>query len=570
MVSKLSALLVVILALASTHIAQRPDFNRPQTYDAQHYLLNVRFDHAKRTVFGDVSVRIRPLKEGFREARFDAVGLKFESVKLGLKDLKYRADGKTIAVTLDRDYKTGEDITIRFKYSANPKKGVYFVDEKKEKDKVIHSAQIWTQGESEEARHWFPSFDHPSDKATTEQIITVKTPNTVIGNGELLSETKNADGTATFHYKMPVPHSTYLVSFIVGEYEKFVDKYGDVDVTLTNYLYPNNAALNKNAYGKTKDILKAFEELTGVKYPFNKYDQTIVGSFAFGGMENITATTMADTEIAFANLDFLRGNVEDLVSHELAHSWFGNNVTAKNWAELWLNEGFATFMEAAVREKLYGRNEYIRKIGVDVESFMADDEISKGRFGLFNLTAANTDKLFDRPAVTYNKGSVVVHMLREQVGDANFWKAINLYLTRHRFANVETTDLQRAMEETSGQKLDWFFAQWVYGTSYAKLNIKQRYDEPSKSLVFDIEQTQKGDLVPTAFRLPLDIQIKFPDGHGPIKTERLEITDRKQTISIPVPTKPETVTFDPDTKLPLVAIKPTGTQPPPATPVPPA
>jgi aminopeptidase N len=546
--------LTLVLIVASTVFAQRPDFNRAQTYDAQHYLLNVRFDHVKRTVFGDVTASIKPLKDGFREARFDAVGLKFESVKLGDKNLKYKADGKSIAVTLDREYKKGDEITIHFKYSATPKKGIYFVDEKKEKDKVIHSAQIWTQGEAEEARHWFPSFDHPSDKATTEQIITVKTPNTVIGNGELLSNTKNADDTSTFHYKMSIPHTTYLVSFVVGEYEKFEDKYRDI--TLTNYLYPNNAALNHKAYGKTKDILKAFEELTGVNYPFNKYDQTMVANFAFGGMENITATTMADTEIAFANLDFMRGNVEDLVAHEIAHSWFGNNVTMKNWAELWLNEGFATFMEAAAREKLYGRREYIRKIGVDAESFMADDEVAKDRFGLFNETAANTDKLFDRPAITYNKGGVVIHMLREQVGDTNFWKAINLYLTRHRFGSVETTDLQRVMEETSGQKLDWFFAQWVYAVSYPRLTIKQRYDEPTKSLVFDIEQTQKGDKVPKAFRLPLEIQIKFPGATGPIKTERLEITDRKQTISIPVPTKPETVTFDPNAKLPLIALKP--------------
>ncbi len=549
-----SALLTIFLLAPATN-AQRPDFNRAQTYDAQHYLLNVQFDHAKRTVFGDVTVRIKPLKDGFREAQFDAVALKFESVKLGEKDLKYKADGKTIIVTLDRDYKTGEEITIRFKYSATPKKGIYFVDEKKDKDKIIHSAQIWTQGEAEEARHWFPSFDHPSDKATTEQVITVKQPSTVIGNGELLSIAKNDNGTATFHYKMSIPHSTYLVSFVVGEYEKFEDKYRDI--TLTNYLYPNNTALNKNAFGKTKDILKAFEELTGVQYPFNKYDQTIVANFSFGGMENITTTTMADTEIAFANLDFLRGTIEDLVAHEIAHSWFGNNVTCENWAELWLNEGFATFMEAAVREKLYGRKEYIRKIGVDAESFMADDEVSKGRFGLFNETAANTEKLFDRPAITYNKGSVVVHMLREQVGDANFWKAINLYLTHHRFASVETTDLQKVMEETSGQKLDWFFAQWVYGTSYPKLSVKQRYDETAKSLVFDIEQTQKGESkVPQAFRLPLEIQIKFPDGHGPIKTERLEITDRKQTLTIPTGTKPSEVTFDPNSKLPLLAIKP--------------
>src|SRR5690606_19587666 len=189
---------------------------------------------------------------------------------------------------------------------------------------------------------------------------------------------------------------------------------------------------------------------------------TMVANFEFGGMENITATTMADSEILLANFDFFRGNVEDLVAHEIIHSWFGNIVTCKNWAELWLNEGFATFFEAAVREKMYGRRDYIRKITNNAENFMADDVRGGRRFGLFNQTAANTGGLFDRPAVTYDKGGVVIHMLREQVGEEAFWKALKLYLDRHKYGSVETQDLRRVMEETSRQELGWFFDQWLY------------------------------------------------------------------------------------------------------------
>ncbi len=546
-----TAFFVLFAAAAS---GQLPNFNRTSNYDVQHYTIRVKFDHRARTVFGDTTVELKPLADSFRTVELDARDLKFESVRLDGADseLKYRAAAGKVAVTLDRAYKTGETIKLRFRYSAKPKKGVYFVDERVKDGKVVHSAQIWTQGEPDEAHHWFPSFDHPSDKATTEQMITAEKGFEVIGNGERVSLTENADGTVTHHFRMTIPHTTYLVSFVIGKYEKFTDKYRDV--SLTNYLYPGTGQLNTLAYGRTKDMLKAFEEMTGVDYPFNKYDQTVVANFAFGGMENITATTMADTEINYAQLDFLRGNVEDLVSHEIAHSWFGNNVTMRNWAELWLNEGFATFMEAAIRERLNGREDYIRKLSLNAEEAMADDAARKNAFGLFNRTAGDTSKLFDRPSITYSKGGVVVHMLREQVGDANFWKGVNLYLTRHRFGSVETPDLMRAMEEVSGQKLDWFFDQWVYGTSHPKLTVRQQYDDTAKALVFNIDQTQTGGpLVPKAFRLPLEIRVKFPD--GTTRTETLNITDRKQTISIPTATKPSEVTFDPAFKLPLIELK---------------
>ena len=531
----------------------RPNFNRLQTYDVQHYILRVNFDRANKKVFGETTVRLKPLKKGMSTVELDAAGLTFESItdEDGGKILKYKTKGEKVSIMLNKTYSPADVISLRFKYSATPKKGVYFVDERKENGRVINAAQIWTQGEPDEAHHWFPSFDFPSDKATSEEIITVQKGETVIGNGELIEQKDNPDGTATFHFKMPVPHSTYLTSFVVGKYSRVAGSYKDIE--LGYYVYPGTQSIVKPAYGKTGDILRVFEELTGVDYPFNKYEQTVVSGFTFGGMENITATTMADTEIYSADNDLSKAGVEDLVSHEAAHSWFGNLVTCKNWAELWLNEGFATFMEASFREKMYGRDSYIRKIRYDADTFLADDAVNKERNGLFNLNAGDVNKLFDRPATTYNKGGVVLHMLREEIGNAAFWKGVNIYLNRHKFANVESGDLRKSMEEASGKELRWFFDQWVYGIGSPKLTVKQVYNAKSKILTLSIEQTQKTDkLTPQAFSIPLNVEVTTEAGG---KTEKLNITKRRQSFSIKLDSAPTGIKFDRLEKIPLKTVK---------------
>jgi aminopeptidase N len=279
----------------------------------------------------------------------------------------------------------------------------------------------------------------------------------------------------------------------------------------------------------------------------------MVAQFQFGGMENITATTMSDTEIFFADTGFGKNAVMDLVSHELAHSWFGNMVTCRNWAELWLNEGFATFMEAAYREKAFGRDDYQAKIRRDAAQFLVDDTVNRKRHGLFNQRAGDVSSLFDNPATTYNKGGVVIHMLREQLGNEIFWKGVNTYLTRHRFGSVETTDLQRAMEEVSGQDLKWFFEQWVYSISSPKIDIRKTYSAGTKTLKLTVTQTQKPEnLVPAVFKLPMDIEIKTAKGG---KVQTIDITKRLETFSIQLDGPPTAVNFDPGGKIPLKTIK---------------
>ncbi|HEV8160692.1 MAG TPA: DUF3458 domain-containing protein, partial [Pyrinomonadaceae bacterium] len=244
-------------------------------------------------------------------------------------------------------------------------------------------------------------------------------------------------------------------------------------------------------------------------------------------------------------------DVEDLVSHELAHSWFGNLVTCRNWAELWLNEGFATYMEAAYREKKYGRADYLRKIRENAQLFFVDETINRNRHGLYNLSARPDDSIFD--ITTYQKGGAVIHTLRETVGTENFWKAVNLYLTRHKFQNVETSDLQKVMEEVSGKDLNWFFAQWVYGGGYPKLNITQVYNAATRSLDLTVMQTQDSDkITPEAFILPLEIEITTANG---TKIEKLEIKKREEVFSLKVDGKPAKIVFDKEEKIPLKTVK---------------
>ena len=537
--------------------AQSPkqNSNRIRTYDVHHYIIRTNFDRANKILFGDTIVQLKPLKESFRIFELDAANMQFESVKLdsGNSDLTYKISGEKIVITLNKAYSPADTISVRIKYSTKPKKGVYFVDALEGDGEVERAAQIWTQGEAEEAHHWFPSYDFPDDKATSEQFITVEKSETAIANGELLETKENTDGTKTFHYKMPVAHSTYLTSFIVGTYVKISDSYKNIPLGF--YVYPDRAAIAPLAFGKTKQMMGVFEELTGVNFPYNKYDQTIVANFQFGGMENITTTTMADSEIFLAGFGFAKGNVEDLVSHELAHSWFGNLVTCKNWSELWLNEGFATFMEAAYREKANGREDYLRKIKEDARLFIIADAVSKNRHGLFFKEAKGDEALFDQnnAPIAYQKGGAVIHTLRETVGTENFWKAINVYLNRHKFGNVETMDLQKVMEETSGMKLDWFFRQWVYGAGYPKLTVKQVYNPKTQTLKLTVVQTQNTDnQTASIFTLPTDVEFITPGG---TKTEKIEIRKRVENFTFSVKAKPTKIVLDRDERIPLKTVK---------------
>lgn len=380
---------------------------RVRTFDAEHYTIRTSFDRQNKTVFGETTVRVKPLASDFKTLELDHVNLSVESVTLNGKPLQFVANKQNLQIALDKVYNSADSIEITIKYRAvKPAAGIRFVEALRKNDREVRSAQIWSQGEPEENKHWFPAYDSPDDKATSEQFITVEADETAIANGELVEIKTNADKTRTFHFRMTVPHATYLTSLVVGKYSKVEDKYKNVPLAF--YVYPGTESIVPLAYGKTKQMFAFFEDKLKIDFPFQKYDQTVVGDFDFGGMENITATTMDENTIYVAREAKFLHETENLVSHELAHSWFGNLVTCKNWSNLWLNEGFATFFEAAFIERERGRAAYLAEMSSNARQFQRESDYLK--HPLLNPRAQPNALLFD--STTYQKGGFVVHMLR--------------------------------------------------------------------------------------------------------------------------------------------------------------
>lgn len=508
-----------------------------RAYDVQHYIIRTSFDVPRKTVIGEVELTFKPLNAGLRTIELDAASMRIEQVTLASgASLRSLLQDERLLITLDRAYEPADSITLKIRYRARPQRGLFFVNASRE-DGFRRPPLVYTQGEPEDNHNWFPCYDFPDDKATSEQYITTGASEVAISNGKLVETINNPDGTHTFHWVMEQPHSTYLTSLVVGDYAKLTDSYKNVP--LEYYTYRGTEEQARKVFGETPEMMKWFSNVLNYEYPYDKYAQTIVGNFAFGGMENITATTFAEMEILYADGNDPSDPTVDLVSHELAHSWFGDLVTCKDWAHLWLNEGFATFMEASYREHRSGREAYLAALQEDAKEYFREDP-GRRHHPLVNPRYPLSMELFD--ATTYKKGAFVIHMLRETVGDELFWKALNVYLNEFKYRSVETRDLQRVFERVTGQQLEWFFDQWMYKAGYPELRVRSNYQAAQQTLVLTVTQTQKpvGD-TPAAFRLPVALEILTPSGWH---TERIEITQRTQSFNIKLDGTPRSVIFD--------------------------
>jgi aminopeptidase N len=336
---------------------------RSRKIDVKHIVIDLRFDWDKEQALGTSTLTLAPFSDS-DHITLDAAAMTINSVKNAAgQDLKFtvdpKADNDNLDITLDRVYKSGEDVTVKVDYATNYVnkadqdtaigsfgRGLRFI--KPTADQPNKPRQIWSQGESEFNRYWFPSYDSPNDFRTTELIATVAKPFTVVSNGKLMSTKENADGTRTFDWKMDQPYSNYLTSIVVGEYKEVVQDFEGTPVIA--YGYPNET---KEVAATVKNLpatIKFFSDITGVRYPYPKYSQTFVEDFG-GGMENISATTQIE-EMIHDERELLDTDSESLQSHELGHQWFGDYVTCRDWGQIWLNESFATYMQAMWDEKL--------------------------------------------------------------------------------------------------------------------------------------------------------------------------------------------------------------------------
>ncbi len=528
-----------------------PQFIPDHPFDTHHIALDLHFNWALEQAIGTETISLAPLVANLSSIELDAANITFTSVKLASgTSLKYETDpaNEKLRITLDHQYQPAQELTLAIAYHTNGPQskrigltggGLRFI--KPTAEDPARPKQIWSQGESEYNHYWFACYDHPNDFFTSELTATVEKPLTVVSNGKLLQTKENQDGTRTFHWSIEQPHASYLSSLVVGEYTPIVSEYEGIPV-ITN-VYPSQLAEGKITSARLREMVQFFSEKTGLKYPYAKYAQTMARDFG-GGMENISATTQTDNMIHDARTE-LDQTSDGLQSHELAHQWFGDYLTSRNWSDIWLNESFATYFQAMWDEHKLGRDDFLYK---DVranqrEYFTAWKQ--GNRRPIVTKNYSNPDAVFDTYA--YPRGGAVLHMLRRSLGEENWWRAINYYLHKYAHQPVETEQFRVAIEESTGQSMDSFFDQWLYKMGHPVFRVTQDYDGARRTLKLIVEQRQQLDPeshYPQAlfFRIPLDIEI----GTGSAtRIENILIEPLKeQTFTFKVDTRPLLVSFD--------------------------
>ncbi|MSQ28030.1 MAG: hypothetical protein EXR51_07835 [Dehalococcoidia bacterium] len=513
-----------------------PRFAPDRTALVRHIRLEIDLDIPNKSISGMCTTTLEAVAPGLESIIFDAVELRVGGVTLeGAGALDYESEGDQLRVKLPAPANPGERFTIRIAYRATPRRGLYFIGpDEAYPDKPL---QVWSQGQDEDSRHWFPCLDYPHQKATSEVIATVPQELFALSNGALVETTQDhGRGTKSYHWRLDVPHSCYLITLAVGDFAEIEERAGGVPVV--SYVQRRRKEEARRTLGRTPDMVAFFSENLGVPYPYDRYAQVFVADFIFGGMENTTATTLTDTVLydERAALDY---NVDSLVAHELAHQWFGDLLTCADWSHGWLNEGFATYFDALYREHHLGDDEFRYWLQGVAETYFSEDPGHYRRPIVSNVYHEPID-LFDRHL--YEKGALVLHLLRSELGDALFWKALGHYVTKHRTQSVVTLDLQRAVEEATGRNLERFFQQWVHRPGYPEFKVSYAWDEAAKSAKLTVAQTQGEGLDTPVFAVPLEIE--FGGASGPV-TRRVEISEKTHTFYLPLPEKPLSVRVDP-------------------------
>lgn len=518
--------------------AAKPRYGPDRPAKVEHISLTLSFDFAKKILYGRCATTFTAVAAKVAHVELDAAQLTILKVSTPTgRRLPFEHAGSKLRILLDKPLATGKSATVVVQYEARqPRQGIYFIgpDEAYPKKPV----QVWTQGQDEDAHYWFPCIDYPNAKATTEVKATVPAGFFVLSNGVLNKMTSDARAkTATYHWTMDVPHVTYLVSCVAGKFSKHTDVVDGIPVSY--YVRPGREADGERSFGKTPKMLAFFSERLNYPYPYAKYAQIAVADFIFGGMENTTATTQTDTTLhdARAHLDF---SSDPLVAHELAHQWFGDLLTCRDWSHAWLNEGFATYFEALFREFDKGEDEFqYCRVGLQ-DAYKREDLDHYRRSIVTNVYMEPVD-LFDRHL--YEKGASVLHMVRTQLGDDLWWKAMSRYVMDNAFRNVETVDLARAIEEVSGRNFTPFFDQWVMHAGHPEFDVGFEWDSDAGLAAVTVAQTQRVDDQTPLFTVPVTIEFGLPGGNN--ETFEVVCDAPAQTFHFTLRAKPETCVFDP-------------------------
>jgi len=518
----------------------KPHYAPPKEFRTLHRKIELSVDFQKKSVSGFCTLDIEPIRHDLREVHIDACELDIRSCAVDGEKVDFGYDNTVLTVPLPE---RGVHHSIQVEYSASPKEGLYFTSPDTEHPEK--EVQAWTHSEPESARFWYPCHDHPSDKSSSEMVIRVPKGFRVISNGKLLS-TREEGESVVFHWKEDTPHSSYLSSFVAGRFGEITQ---EVHGLKLHYNFPESKRGDVVRYfGETPRIIEVLEELTGMKYPYEKYDQTTVEDFLAGGEENLNATTLAtnyypeagteeDFQPAYSNPFTTAVN---LVAHEAAHQWYGDWVTCSDWCHAWINEAWATYLQSLYVEKTRGADFMRWEMRArEVEYF--DEDETEYRRPIVDREYVWPHDVFDH--TTYRKGASMLHELRYVMGDDSFFRGTAEFLRRHAKACADTDDMRKAMEAVSGLQLEEFFEQAFLKPGYPEFHVEYGWDDAAKTATLRVKQEQDTSDGTPVFKLPCDVV--FYVG-GARKKFRVTLDSAEQSVVFSLDARPSVVEFDPE------------------------
>ncbi|MGB7443064.1 MAG: M1 family metallopeptidase [Coleofasciculaceae cyanobacterium] len=522
----------------------RPHYNPDRPGQVKHIFLNLELDFAKQSCSGVCTITLTPICNGIKQLVLDAVSLTIESVQIESTAQPFDYDGEQLHIRLLEATEAAKDIKIAIAYGVeNPQRGIYFIGPNQ--DYPNKPTQVWTQGEDEDSRFWFPCFDYPGQLSTSEIRVRVPKSLIAISNGELIATEEDGE-SKIYHWLQQEIHPTYLMTLAVGDFAEIRDEWQGKPVTY--YVEKGQEEDARRSMGKTPRMMDFLSKKFGYPYPYPKYAQVCVDDFIFGGMENTSTTLLTDRCLMDerAALDNMR--TESLVVHELTHQWFGDLVVIKHWSHAWIKEGMASYSEVFWTEHEYGKDDAAYYLLGEARSYLEEDS-SRYRRPIVTHIYREAIELYDRHL--YEKGACVYHMIRTELGDELFGKTIETFVADNAHATVETVDLLRAIEKATGRNLLFLFDQYVYRGGHPDYQVAYSWDGDSKLAKVTVTQTQaregKNGSKSELFDLKIPIAFGYVSPNSEVEklqTFKVRIHEREQSFYFPLEQKPEFVSFD--------------------------
>ena len=509
--------------------------------------LHISFNYSEKQADGLAVITLKPHFYPSDSLILDAKEFDIKYIHLKTKNrsipLSYSYKNNKIRIKLNKTYTHNDTFKIEINYVANPQKvkkntnswaiqdnkGLYFINADTD------NPQIWTQGETQSNSCWFPTIDSPNQKMTQDFYITVKNDFLTLSNGKLISSVPNPDGTKTDYWKQTKPHAPYLAMIAVGKFSVIKNHWRDIPLNV--YVEKGKEEKADKIFGKTDKMIEFFSRKLNYDFPWDKYSQIVVKNFVSGAMENTGAVVFGEYVLNFKS-EYQRMTNETVVAHELSHHWFGDLVTCESWSNLPLNESFATYFEYLWIEHEYGRFEADDHLADDFMSYNFEHFFKD--VNLIRFYYKHRDDMFDTHS--YQKGGLILHMLRYTVGDDAFFKALHLYLKQNEYKSVEIHNLRLAFEEVTGEDLNWFFNEWFLNKGIPNLKITYNYNPDTRKASIKIEQNQNLKKAPL-YKIKTSVDMYFPDT---LINKKIVLTKQTQTFEFPVKEKPLFMNFDPD------------------------